>query len=86
MKKKLLVFVLLLSAIFLVGCGKDDDEGSSSKKGASGAKEVLTTFLKAYKKGDAKAACKTLLPEYLEDEYDDLEECTRNFSRRIWMY
>ena len=79
MKKKLLIVVLLLSAILLVGCGKDD-EGGSSKKGVKGAKEAVTTLMDAYKKGDGKKACKAILPAYMEDSFDSLDDCVEEFE------
>ena len=71
MKKKCII-LLLLCALLLVGCGKDDSDSKSSSNG----KDVVESFGKAMLKMDAKKLCNLYHKNSIEKRYDgDVDDC-----------
>ena len=81
MKKKLLLFVLLFSALLLVGCGKDEDEEKSSDS----ANSVVKAYFKAIIDHDEKGVCKAMHKKVMEELYDDIESCYEKISKSFEM-
>ena len=91
-KKRLIVVLFLFAALLLVGCGKDEDGGSSKKSNSSSTSEkvnesavseartALKKVLDAGKKGDAKTACKYMVPFSLLEEHLTDEDCIKSFE------
>lgn len=81
----MLVALLLTVPLIAAGCGGGDSSSEADSGEIEAATVAATDTLDALKRGNSKAVCRSLSPEYVEKQMGSIGECARGMDQLLEM-